>query len=787
MDVFGDLIPSSTSDWCTTDLCWDSTLGPCTFPTGSEKLLDIAAWSEESQTSPTPELVQSEASTFDRFVGQLSTSAESAVSETAYGSDEVEVLSFKAEPNKSLRGLSLQADHGQEYGLTSPPQKARRRRRKVKQSLQDHWERHRSAIKHLYLDEEKCLEEVMHYMREHFGFSEKIPAYKRMLRQWGFSKNVPALQMSVLAAKARKRRAVEGKDTHFYVHERLLDPSKLIRFHRRKTAKDEDEDDVAAGAAMPRYIRYVTPPLDPSSSNKSPDLPDRNYSFSNNGSSVVQTPESFDMVYCRKENFLEDPLNDDSPLSSIELSDHVPKSTAISKYAFHIAQWEGPPYDELTTSLLPNVTDESVLENHSLLQAKAGKHTSLLVPRFLCGIFKPPVNMDTIPQQAPSKAVLGTASEFDQESLESRQQDSIPQIRNGRPSTVYSHDHLSRRQRESLSTTVAALEKVRDMILRQSGPKGEMFLQQSLGLGLMYQELEIPSKCAVVIADLANGYSRFWLPVDSSQWTEDDPDNASLPLSEYTYCAEPIAEHCSCDQLRGFAARNRARMSWRAFKALQSRAIACYLRSGRTGQALDSLLDLEDMFDPLTIEGYLQSVMEILDSYPIDDFNCNRLLPFLQRALPTGNNKGLRERLHRVSCQLWIAQKISLEAHLSLVTGSMKHHWQPEASNALTMVEDQLVHQVDNSNGNEFLTQIRIMRDVRMLTNFYEEQHGRGDIGQAFVLRIWEKCKGSWGLYNSETLQAQELVRGPYTGGLPQILLDPGVYDGAMVFERSFC
>ena len=75
----------------------------------------------------------------------------------------------------------------------------------------------------------------------------RIPAYKRKLNQWGISKNIRASHMNILAAKARKRKAVEGKDTHFYVHERLLDPSKLIRFNARKSVKNEDDFATRAG------------------------------------------------------------------------------------------------------------------------------------------------------------------------------------------------------------------------------------------------------------------------------------------------------------------------------------------------------------------------------------------------------------------------------------------------------------------------------------------------------------------------------------------------------------
>ncbi|MCJ1386107.1 hypothetical protein MMC17_009232 [Xylographa soralifera] len=773
METSGVPIPSMTDYWCTTVSCWDSTLDPCTLPLSSENPLDIPTWSGDYQVSPAPDLEPLKASILDRLLPQSCISAGLSVSKTARAVDEVEVSPFKADLINPCPGRPSQVDHGLEDGPTGLFQKARRGRGNVKHSSQDYWERHRSTIKRLYLDEEKCLEKVMQYMREQFGFSEKKPAYKRMLSQWGISKNIPASQMNILAAKARKRKTLEGKDTHFYVHGRLLEPSKLIRFNGRKSAKTRTT--LLTGAATPPCVRYVTPPLDSSSSIQGSSPRDMNYSFSDDSSSLVQTPQSSDMIYSMNHECLQKPVDNDLPIPSIELP----------KQNLHIASWESALYDELVTQLLPDVPDEIILENSPSPHNQAEQRSSPLIPRLPCGIFKPPVNADTITEHTPSRTVPdGVHVFFDNESSGNSKQDNIPQTCNRRPSTVYSDDRLSQRQRESLLCTVAALEKVKDMILYHYGPENEIFLQQSLGLGLLYQKLLITSKCDKVLADLGTGYSKFCLPVEGSQWTEDDLGNASLPLSEYICCAQPVLEHCTCDQLRELARRNRARMSLRDFQSLQARAIACYLYSGRIGQAVDGLLDLEGTLDPLAMEAYLQSVLEILESYSIDYLNWNRFVPFIQRTLSTVDNKALCGRLHVVSYQLWIAQKIPLEAHLRLVTCSMKYNLHPQASNALAMTEDQLIQQVHRSNKNEFLTQIRIMTDVRTFIKHYQEQ-GLEDMAERFVLRIWEKCKDSWGLYNSETLHVQALMRGPYAGRLQQILA-PGAYDGAMVFDRSF-
>ncbi|MCJ1284557.1 hypothetical protein MMC26_003890 [Xylographa opegraphella] len=760
--------PSTIDDWFTTDSCWDLILDPCTFPLRRENHVDIATSGQEYKVSLALALKPPEASILDRVPLQPSTSAVTPVSKTTCVSDDVEVQSYKAGQFNPYLDRPSQASHGQGYGSTAQPPKARRGRRDMKSSSQDHWEQYRSIIKRLYLDEEKCLEEVMQYMREQFEFSEKKPAYKRMLRRWGISKNVPAPDMDIIAAKARKRKAVEGKDTHFYVHERLLDPSKLVRFNGRKPVKHKDS--IAAGAATPPYVRYVTPPFKSSSPTQLLSSYDTNNSFSDDRSSMAQTPRSSHMVESMDRECLQDPVNYELPIPSIE----------FPTQDFDIAVWECASYDETVTQLLPDGLDKKILENCLPPQNKAHQHILPLIPRLPCGIFKPPMHSESVTQQVTNRTMPGDATVRDKEST-GNFNSTIPQTCRGWPSTVCSEEILTQRQKESMLSTVAALENVKDMILYHYGPENEIFLQQSLGLGLLYQKLSIPLKCDKVIADLGTGYGKFCLPVDSLQWTEDDWGNSRLPFSEYTCCAEPILEHCTCDQLREMARQNRARMLQRAFVSLQSRAIACYLSSGRIGQAVDSLLDLEDMFDTLAMDAYLQSIFELLETYSVDYLHHHRLVPFMRRAFSAGNHKVLSERLHNASYKLWKSQKIPLGAHLRLLTCNPHLH----GSNILAITEEQLVHRIERSNGNDFQAQMHVMRDVQAFANHYQE-HRQDDMADAFVLRVWEKCKNSWGFYNSETLRAQQLMRGARAEELPQALLALGLYDGAMVFDRSF-
>jgi hypothetical protein len=51
--------------------------------------------------------------------------------------------------------------------------------------------------------------------------------WKIKLKEWRFEKNVPAKEMSFMAAKARKRELEDGKETVFYRNGVLVDASKV--------------------------------------------------------------------------------------------------------------------------------------------------------------------------------------------------------------------------------------------------------------------------------------------------------------------------------------------------------------------------------------------------------------------------------------------------------------------------------------------------------------------------------------------------------------------------------
>ena len=97
----------------------------------------------------------------------------------------------------------------------------------------DEWEFHRRTIEHLYLDQNKALDEVIGYMKAQHNFCNTEQAYKKKLKRWRISKNIPAPVMEYMLSLADRRMEQEGKDSQFYWHGRPVDPERMDRGRQR--------------------------------------------------------------------------------------------------------------------------------------------------------------------------------------------------------------------------------------------------------------------------------------------------------------------------------------------------------------------------------------------------------------------------------------------------------------------------------------------------------------------------------------------------------------------------
>ncbi|XTI90815.1 hypothetical protein V2W45_1411706 [Cenococcum geophilum] len=77
------------------------------------------------------------------------------------------------------------------------------------------WEKQKNHIYALYIGEDRALEDVIEIMRVNHQFEANEKAYKRRIKKWGISKNIPKSDMMKLAKKAKKRMDQAGKKTRF--------------------------------------------------------------------------------------------------------------------------------------------------------------------------------------------------------------------------------------------------------------------------------------------------------------------------------------------------------------------------------------------------------------------------------------------------------------------------------------------------------------------------------------------------------------------------------------------
>lgn len=145
----------------------------------------------------------------------------------------------------------------------------------------DAWERHRQIIEHLYLDQGQGLEQVMTYMKANFEFEATEQAYKKKLRRWKISKNIPANVMEYILTEIDNRH-LQGKESTIFWHDRPVDGEKIERSRQRMNRDKKDNPEkpiirlapcmrsgldlpgqVLTTAAVLRLIRIDTPPLQP--------------------------------------------------------------------------------------------------------------------------------------------------------------------------------------------------------------------------------------------------------------------------------------------------------------------------------------------------------------------------------------------------------------------------------------------------------------------------------------------------------------------------------------------
>lgn len=127
----------------------------------------------------------------------------------------------------------------------------------------DAWERHRQIIQHLYLDEGQALDQVMDYMKANHEFEATEQAYKKKLRRWKISKNIPAPAMEHILAQIDIRQE-QGKDSAIFWHDRPVDAEKIERSRQRMNREKKDNPEkqlVPVGPAIMKLIRIDTPPL----------------------------------------------------------------------------------------------------------------------------------------------------------------------------------------------------------------------------------------------------------------------------------------------------------------------------------------------------------------------------------------------------------------------------------------------------------------------------------------------------------------------------------------------
>ncbi|KAL8910247.1 MAG: hypothetical protein Q9171_004448 [Xanthocarpia ochracea] len=119
------------------------------------------------------------------------------------------------------------------------------------------WQQHRVIIQRLYVTEDKSLPNVVLEMKQKYNFVATERQYKRRISYWGLDKNVKDEEMrAIIEVEAMRLR--QGKQSAFYVRDRLVDRKKIDRFAHRKGIDRSALQNL--DCTLPSNVRCTTPP-----------------------------------------------------------------------------------------------------------------------------------------------------------------------------------------------------------------------------------------------------------------------------------------------------------------------------------------------------------------------------------------------------------------------------------------------------------------------------------------------------------------------------------------------
>ncbi|KAK4228436.1 hypothetical protein QBC38DRAFT_414506 [Podospora fimiseda] len=164
---------------------------------------------------------------------------------------------FHSDVTPSL-SLSTEKDEPvQEPSHSSGPPKARSRRSKYGNL---DWEKHKSELKQLYLDDNLTQPEVLGIMQMQHSFLASAKLYKEKFKEWGWEKNLPSGHARFMKLKDEERRREEGKSTLFHYGGREYTAERAAKTLSRAKTVVPETDDIEIKVETPLGITYYTPP-----------------------------------------------------------------------------------------------------------------------------------------------------------------------------------------------------------------------------------------------------------------------------------------------------------------------------------------------------------------------------------------------------------------------------------------------------------------------------------------------------------------------------------------------
>ncbi|RDW71851.1 hypothetical protein BP5796_07885 [Coleophoma crateriformis] len=200
------------------------------------------------------------------------------------------------------------------------------------------WDSYKAVIKHIYLDENKKLEELISIMANRYNFSRTKYQYEKQFKLWGYRKNLKPEEWKYIGTVIEQREREGRRESQVYIRDKLCPKAKVLRETTRYA------NTISTITDRPGHIKICSPgPQDRGNLSNSTPSPVHD-AFDDNADTYLDESHAISHSPLDEDSLGEDPLDKDQNvldllLGNIVKASELSLSNEVSMGDYHEAQY----------------------------------------------------------------------------------------------------------------------------------------------------------------------------------------------------------------------------------------------------------------------------------------------------------------------------------------------------------------------------------------------------------------------------------------------------------------